>query len=305
MQHTLKNTAFCQGTGLHSGAAVNMHLHPAGEDTGIVFIRSDIKRGDRIIPARWNRVVDTRLCTVAGNDFGVTVGTVEHLMAALRGCGVDNALVEINGPEVPVMDGSAAEFVRIIRETGLEGQREPRHMIRVLKEIRVQDGDKTASLAPGNQSVFKGKIEFPHPAIGKQEFETSLVNGNFVHDLADCRTFGFLHEVEWMRSQGLARGGSLDNAIVINDKGVMNPEGLRRSDEFIRHKLLDAVGDIYLAGAPVLGTYCGVRSGHALNNELLHKLFSDMDSFEIVRNYGESGFMPRYKSAPVETAAAE
>ncbi len=305
MQHTLKKSAFCQGVGLHSGSIVDLALHPAAEDTGIIFVRGDIKRGSRIIPARWNRVVDTRLCTVIGNESGVSVGTVEHLMAALRGCGIDNAMIELNGPEVPVMDGSSSEFVKIIREAGSEVQGEPRQIIRILKEISVEDGNKTARLTPGTESVFRGEIDFPHPSIGRQQLETTLVNGNFVHDLADCRTFGFLKEVEWMRSQGLARGGSLDNAIVVGDEGILNPGGLRRSDEFIRHKLLDAVGDMYLAGAPIMGTYQGIRSGHALNNLLLHKVFSDMDSFEIVRDYGDSFHIPVHRGLPLTAAAAE
>ncbi|NCC21123.1 MAG: UDP-3-O-acyl-N-acetylglucosamine deacetylase [Alphaproteobacteria bacterium] len=292
MQHTLKDTASLSGIGLHSGASVEMHIHPAEEDTGIVFFRSDVKNGGRIVAARWNRVVDTRLCTVVGNEYGVSVGTIEHLMAALRGCGVDNAVVELNGPEVPVMDGSSVAFVEAIRAAGLARQAEPRRVIRVLKEISVEDGNRKVTLSPSDEFAFSGEIDFTHPSVGRQSFGTTLVNGNFVHDLADCRTFGFLHEVEYMRSQGLARGGSLENAIVLDEKGVMNPDGLRRPDEFIRHKLLDAVGDLYLAGAPILGAYHGIRAGHAVNNAVLHRLFADLDAFEIVRTYDGGSVSP-------------
>lgn len=260
-----------------------MAIHPADEDTGIVFLRSDEKRGNRMIPARWNRVVDTRLCTAIGNEHGVTIGTIEHLMAALAGSGIDNAIIELNGPEVPVMDGSSAEFVNLIKDAGVVTQSASRTMIRIIDEVRVEDGDKSVTLSPGDVPFFRGEIDFPHPSIGKQEYELSMVNGNFVHDLANCRTFGFLQEVEYLRSVGLARGGSLDNAIVFDGDNILNPEGLRRYDEPVRHKLLDAIGDIYLAGAQILGTYHGVKPGHDLNNRALCKLFSNMNSFEIIR----------------------
>jgi UDP-3-O-[3-hydroxymyristoyl] N-acetylglucosamine deacetylase len=279
-----------------------MAIHPSAENSGITFVRSDVEAGLREIPASWDNVVDTRLCTVLGNRHGATVGTVEHLMAALRGCGVDNAAIELSGPEVPVMDGSASEFVRIIKETGLKAQAVPRRIIRILKDVHVTEGEKFAGLMPAEEASFSGEIDFAHPCIGEQKFETTLVNGNFAHDLADCRTFGFLHEVEWMRSQGLAKGGSLENAIVLGDQGVINPEGLRHRDEFIRHKLLDAVGDMYLAGGPILGAYHGNRSGHALNNALLHRLMSDTSAYEVVDHYGESGAVNLNSELPLEMA---
>lgn len=258
-----------------------MTLRPAPADHGIVFVRTDLT-GDNIIPARYDRVVDTRLCTLIANDSGASVGTVEHLMSALRGCGIDNLLIALNGPEVPIMDGSSAPFIALIDEAGEALQDVPRRVIRILKEVTVRDGDKMARLSPANGFVFGGEITFVHPSIGRQEFEVQLVNGNFRHDIARARTFGFAKEVEFLRQQGLARGGSLDNAIVLTEDSVMNDGGLRFDDEFIRHKLLDAIGDLYLAGAPILGRYDSSRAGHAINNALLHALFAAPESWEWV-----------------------
>jgi len=288
MQQTLQKNISIDGIGLHSGADVYMRLIPAKENQGIIFKRTDVADKNSVIPAKWDNVVDTRLCTVIGNDDGVTVGTIEHLMAALRGCGIDNAVIELDGPEVPVMDGSSAAFVQAIEEAGTMTQAQPRRAIKVLKEICVERDGKKACLLPSEESSFSGKIEYQHPNIGSQAYKTKLVNGNFKHELAECRTFGFLKDVEMMRSAGLALGGSLENAIVLDDEGVMNPEGLRFNDEFIRHKLLDAVGDLYLAGSPIIGAYEGQLAGHALNNELLHALFADELAWETVDLFTES-----------------
>lgn len=282
MQHTLQSKATIRDIGLHSGAQITMHLIPAEENHGIVFIRTDIIEGDNVIPARWDSVVDTQLCTVIGNDNGVRVGTIEHLMSALRGCGVDNLIVEIDGGEVPAMDGSAMPFVEVIENVGVKAQSLPKRAIRVLKEICVEDNGKSVTLKPDEACVFAGEIEFDHGDIGYQRFETQLVNGNFKHDIAQARTFGFLHEVEYMRAQGLALGGSLDNAIILDTDGVMNPSGLRFTNEFIRHKLLDAIGDLYLAGGHILGLYDGVKAGHAINNSILHALFASDENWEYV-----------------------
>lgn len=281
MQHTLKNAVTISGIGLHSGAVVTMRLLPATADHGIVFMRTD-RDGDNIIPARWDHVVDTRLCTVIGNASGATVGTIEHVMAALRGCGVDNLLIEIDGAEVPVMDGSSAPFVEAIDDAGVQVQAAPRRAIRILKEVVVEEEGKRVRLSPAQGSVFAGQIDFRHPVIGSQFYETRLVNGNFRHELSEARTFGFLEEVEALRAIGLVRGGSTDNAIVLDKGRVLNDEGLRFSDEFIRHKLLDAVGDLFLAGGPILGAYEGYRAGHALNNAILRKLFADRDAWKMV-----------------------
>ncbi len=283
MQNTLKKSVKINGIGLHSGVDVHMNIHPANPDHGIVFKRVDITDGkDNLIPARWDHVVDTRLCTVIGNADGVTLATIEHLMAAFRGCGIDNALVEIDAPEVAVMDGSSKAFVDAFEETGLQVQGQPRRAIRILKEVVIEEDGKMTKLSPSAIPVYSGTIVYDNATIGTQSYEMKLVNGNFKHDMADCRTFGLLSDVEMMRSNGLALGGSMDNAVVIDDNGVMNPEGIRCQDEFIRHKLLDAIGDITLAGGLVIGRYESLKGGHALNNKVLRKLFEDDSAWEIV-----------------------
>ncbi|MCB9988584.1 MAG: UDP-3-O-acyl-N-acetylglucosamine deacetylase [Rhodospirillales bacterium] len=282
MQQTLQKSVTFKGIGLHSGAEVIMTMRPAGEDAGICFVRTDVADRDNHIPALWDRVVDTRLCTVIGNEAGVTVGTVEHLMAALRGCGVDNVIIELDGPEVPIMDGSSAPFIEKIDEAGIRKLAKMRTAIKVLKEIKVEQDGKTVSLTPGDVPSFVGEIEFDHPAIGHQHQQIKLVNGNFRHNFANARTFGFVEEVEALRKHGLALGGSLENAIVLDRDKIMNEDGLRHEDEFIRHKLLDAIGDLYLAGAPIIGTYEGTKGGHAMNNALLHKLFADKEAWTLV-----------------------
>ena len=282
MQHTLKSSISIQGTGLHTGSTVVINVLPADCDYGIVFKRVDVTDRNNLIEAKWNNVVDTRLCTVIGNEAGVTVGTIEHLMAALRGCGVDNALVEIDGPELPILDGSSAMFVEAIDEVGVQVQGQPRRAIRILKEISYEENGSRATLSPSSVPVYSGQIDYDHPSISTQQYEIKLVNGNFKHDLADCRTFCLLRDVEVMQANGLALGGSLDNAIVVDDNGIMNEDGLRCHDEFVRHKLLDAIGDISLAGGLVLGAYEGERIGHTINNKLLRELFADDNAWEIV-----------------------
>lgn len=293
MQNTIKTSVSLSGVGLHSGKDIHLSLHPAVENTGIVFIRTDIEDKNNVIPAQWNKVVDTQLCSVIANEDGVSIGTIEHLMSALRGLNIDNVSIELDGAEVPVMDGSAMPFVELIEDAGIEAQSAPRKIIRILKDITVEKDGKRVTLSPADGYVFGGQIEFDHPDIGAQDYEVQLLNGNFRHDIAEARTFGFLKEVEWMRSQGLALGGSLDNAIVLNDDGVMNPNGLRFNDEFIRHKLLDAIGDLYLAGAPIMGAYDGYKAGHEMNNLILHALFADESAYEIVELHD---FMPHGKA---------
>ena len=281
-QHTIQNKTTISDIGLHSGKVITMNLIPADENHGIVFVRSDLTNIDNVIAASWDNVVDTQLCTVIGNKFGATVGTVEHLMSALRGLGIDNLTIEIDGAEVPAMDGSAMPFIEAIEAVGLKKQNLPKRAIRVLKKVSVENNGTKVTLTPDEACVFAGEIEFDHADIGKQRFETQLVNGNFKHDIASARTFGFFHEAEWLRSQGLGLGGSLDNAIILNEDGVMNENGLRFGDEFIRHKLLDAIGDLYLAGGHILGLYDGIKAGHAINNAILHELFSAEENWEYV-----------------------
>ena len=300
MQHTLKDIVKISDIGLHSGKIVNITIHPAKSDHGIVFKRVDVTDKDNVIPATWNNVVDTRLCTVIGNDNGVTVATIEHLMAAFRGCGIDNAAVEIDAGEVPIMDGSSTQFITLFDEVGVQAQNQPRRAIRVLKEVSYTENGSTVTLSPSQVPVYGGGIEYDHPTIGSQRFEIKLVNGNFKHDLADCRTFCLLQDVEMMQANGLALGGSLENAIVVDDNGVMNEEGLRCHDEFIRHKLLDAVGDLSLCGGLFLGRYEGLRAGHAMNNKALRALFADDSAWEIVDLYVEfeEGDNQLYPSQP-------
>ncbi len=276
-QRTLKTSIGCTGIGLHSGAKVTMVLHPADADTGIRFRRTDIAGKGAVIPALWSNVGDTRMNTSLVNDDGVQVGTVEHLMSALAGSGVDNCVIDINGPEVPVMDGSAAPFLFLVECAGTVEQEAPRRAIRVLKRVSVSDGGKTATLSPAAGCTLRFEIDFASKAISRQEFTVSLTRGSFKSEISRARTFGFEQEVAMLRAAGLARGGSLDNAVVIDSTGtkVLNDDGLRYGDEFVRHKILDAVGDLFLAGAPFIGDFHGVRSGHALNNQLLRALFAD------------------------------
>ena len=272
-QQTLKTSIHCAGVALHSGAKVSMTLMPAPVGSGIVFRRVDIGPG-AMVRAAWDCVVDTRLCTVLGEN-GVIVGTVEHLLAALSGCGIDNAIVELDGPEVPIMDGSAAPFVFLVECAGIAEQDAPRRVIRVLKPVAVEHGQAKASLSPGKFLSMNFEIDFDSAAVSNQRIKLGLVNGTFRSEVARARPFGFLHEVEKMRAAGLALGGSLDNAIVIAGDKILNQDGLRFRDEFVRHKVLDAVGDLYLAGAPIIGEFTGVCSGHAVNNRLLRALFAD------------------------------
>ena len=286
MQQTIRDTICLRGLGLHSGEDVTVSVHPAPENHGIVFYREDISSNPRdekaMIPALWDNVVDTTLCTVISNEHGASVKTIEHLMAALRGCGVDNALVQVDGPELPSLDGSSQFYVKDIMRVGLRSQTQTRRVLKILKDVHVTLGDKQASLTPSNNFEFSGEIDYAHPLIGKQSYETTLVNGSFAHELAATRSFCLMEDVEKMREMGLIKGGSLDNAVVIEGMKILNPGGLRFDNEFIRHKLLDAVGDLYLAGGPILGRYHGIKCGHGINNALLHELFSQNDSYEWV-----------------------
>jgi UDP-3-O-[3-hydroxymyristoyl] N-acetylglucosamine deacetylase len=257
-----------------------MTLHPAAPGTGIVFRRRDL--GDVELAAQWGNVVESALCTTLSNDAGVKIATIEHLMAAFAGLEIDNAIVELDGPEVPVMDGSAAPFVFLIECAGVTEQVAPRHGIQILKPIRVGANGNSASLAPAEGFRLSFAIDFASGAIRQQELSYDLDAENFKAEISRARTFGFLDEVERMRQAGLARGGSLENAVVISGDRVLNKEGLRYTDEFVRHKVLDALGDLYLAGGPILGHFHGVRSGHALNQQLLKALFADTSAWRPV-----------------------
>ena len=275
-QRTLKTAIACNGIGLHSGAKLTMTLHPAEPDTGILFRRTDISGGGAEIPARFDHVVDTRMCTVVGSSEGATVGTIEHLMSALAGMGIDNAVIEINGAEVPVMDGSAAPFVFLIECAGMVEQNAPRRAVKVLRPVTVHEGDKAATLAPAEGGLtIDFSIDFAAAAISHQDTTVGLTPATFKADVSRARTFGLLEEVAYLQANGLAKGGSLENAVVVSGDKILNEDGLRYEDEFVRHKVLDAVGDLYTAGAPIIGHYTGVKAGHALTNQLLRALFAD------------------------------
>jgi len=274
-QTTIARPVTCRGIGLHSGAEINMTLCPAAIDSGVVVQRTDVAQGQGKIPARLSQVVDNQLSTTLGNRFGVTVSTVEHLMAALAGCGVDNVIIEIDGPELPVMDGSALPFVQLIDRAEIIAQDAPCKAIKVLKSVAVGDGTSMISLHPDDALSIQFSIYFDTPLIDHQALSMKLVNGNFTDEIAAARTFGFIEDVDRMRAAGLARGGSLDNAVVIDGARVLNPDGLRFEDEFVRHKILDCIGDLYLAGAPIIGRVVAAKSGHAANHDILTALFAD------------------------------
>jgi len=279
MQSTLSKSVSFTGVGLHGGKPARMAIRPAPAGAGVWFCRVDVSDRDQMIPARHDAVSDTRLCTVLANPAGVSVSTVEHVMAALAGCGVDNALIDIDGPEIPIMDGSAQVFVDAIQTAGLAFTDTPRRALRILSPVMVERGDARAELHPADAFAMDFSIAFDDAAIGRQRHAMTLGADGFARDLADCRTFTRLAEIEQLRAHGLALGGSLDNAVVVDGARVLNPGGLRRPDEFVRHKMLDAVGDLALAGAPIIGRYVGVKAGHALTNTLLRALFARPDAW--------------------------
>jgi UDP-3-O-[3-hydroxymyristoyl] N-acetylglucosamine deacetylase len=272
-QHTLRGPIAFEGVGLHSGQTMNCVLRPAPTGAGVSFVRTDLA-GDNRIVASAEAVIRTQLGTVIGNAAGAEVSTIEHLMAAFAALGVDNVVVELDGPELPIMDGSAQPFVRLIDRAGLKRQAAPRRYIEVVEPIEVVDGDKRAALVPAERFELAFEIAFTSAAIGGQRIDIVLDEAAFRGELAESRTFGFLHEVEALRKAGLALGGSMDNCLVIDGDELMNPDGLRISDEFVRHKALDALGDLYLLGAPVIGRFEGVLAGHTLNNALARALLA-------------------------------
>jgi UDP-3-O-[3-hydroxymyristoyl] N-acetylglucosamine deacetylase len=281
-QSTVRRRATVTGIGVHSGRDASITLHPADANNGITFMRTDVAAGrEAEIAARFTNVRTTDLCTSVGNDTA-SVATIEHLMAALSAFDIDNVMIEIDGPEVPVMDGSAGAFIAALDEAGVVGLDAPRRYLRVLKPVRVEVGESFAEFAPYDGRRIEVEIDFRNPLVGRQAFAASIDRECFRRDVARARTFGFLADVEQLWSRGLALGASLENAVVVGADRVMNPEGLRFSDEFARHKLLDAVGDLALAGAPILGRYRSYRGGHRLNFMALEALFAAADSWVMV-----------------------
>jgi UDP-3-O-[3-hydroxymyristoyl] N-acetylglucosamine deacetylase len=276
----LKNTIRATGVGLHTGLKVSLALRPAAADTGIVFRRVDLEQPVDIKASPY-AVGDTRLSSCLEKD-GVRVSTVEHLMSAFGGLGVDNAYVDVSAPEVPIMDGSAGPLVFLLQSAGLEEQNAPKRFIRILEPVEVRDGDKWVRFEPHNGFKLELGIDFDHPVFdrSRQSVCVDFATTSYVKEVSRARTFGFMHDVESMRAQGLALGGSLDNAIVMDDYRVLNNDGLRYSDEFVKHKVLDAIGDLYLLGHPLVGAFSGYKSGHALNNLLLRRLLETESAWE-------------------------
>lgn len=278
-QTTLKQPVLCSGVGLHTGLPTRMTVRPAVPDTGIVFTRRDVEKKVRI-RAHIDNVTDATLATTISQD-GVKVSTVEHLMAAFAGVGVDNAEVELDGPEVPIMDGSSEPFHALLKNAGVRVQDQSKKFIIVKHPVTVTDGDRQATFLPSNDFKLSYTIDFRHPLISNQFYLIQISNGNFEREICRARTFGFLREYETLKSRGFARGGSLENAVVVGDSGVLNEGGLRFADEFVRHKILDSIGDLWLMGAQVIGHFIGYKSGHTLNHKLIRKLLSREEWFDL------------------------
>jgi UDP-3-O-[3-hydroxymyristoyl] N-acetylglucosamine deacetylase len=281
-QRTLKKPIRTTGVGVHTGARVDLTLRPAQVDAGIVFHRTDLAR-PVAIPAHATNVGETRLSSTLKAD-GVTISTVEHLMSALAGLGIDNLNVDVAGPELPIMDGSAAPFVFLLQSAGIEEQAGAKRYLRVTSPIEVQDGDKWARFAPFDGFKLDFTIHFPHPVFGSENRNVvvDFATDSYAKEVARARTFGFMQDVDAMRSAGLGLGGSLQNAVVLDEFKVLNSEGLRYDNEFVRHKVLDAIGDLYLLGHPLIGQYTAYKSGHTLNNQLCRALLARAEAFEIV-----------------------
>ena len=301
-QRTLRNAIKATGVGLHTGDKVYLTLAPAPVNTGIVFRRVDL---DPVveIPGRADNVADTTLSTgLLAN--GASVSTVEHLMAAMAGLGIDNAYVDVSAPEVPIMDGSAGPFVFLIQSAGIEEQNAPKKFIRIKRKVTVEDGDKVASFLPFDGFKVSFTIDFDHPVFRDRtaHADVDFSSTSFVKEISRARTFGFMHEIEYLRSKGLARGGSVDNAIVVDEYRILNQDGLRYDDEFVRHKVLDAIGDLYLLGNSLIGEFRAYKSGHALNNASLRALIAQPDAWEVVTFEDEARAPISYALNPAPAA---
>lgn len=306
-QRTIREKVTIEGIGLHSGRPIRMDILPAPENNGITFIRTDMTRHAEL-RACIEHVADTTLATtlaVGVNGSRAVVGTVEHVLAAFAGSGVDNAQVLIDGPEIPVLDGSAAPFVESFQRVGFDEQRQPKRVLEIRKEVTVRQGDKLARIRPGGRLNVACSVDFDHPLIPNLPFRFSFSERNFVRDLARARTFGFLRDVEALRARGLAQGGSLENAVIIDQYRVLNPEGLRFSDEFVRHKVLDAIGDLSLFGMPVVGNLELYRSGHALNTQLVRAVLNDPKAYEVVERRRSERYVQAEGNRPSLLEAAE
>lgn len=280
LQRTVAKPIKCFGIGVHSGSKVTVRILPAAENTGIKFKRVDLQ-SHNMIDALYFNVSDTRLCTVIENEHGVRVSTVEHIMSALWK--ITNAVIEVDNEEMAIMDGSSEPFVNLIQAAGIRMQNAPGQYLKILKTIRVEEGDKFLEIQPYDGFAVDYTINFSHPAIGSQHFLYDEDMNSYNHEISRARTYGFAKEIEQLKQMGLARGGSLANAIGIDDNGVMNPEGLRYKDEFVKHKILDCIGDLRLAGYRIHGKVLAYKGGHALHNKLLHKIFGDEESYILIK----------------------
>jgi UDP-3-O-[3-hydroxymyristoyl] N-acetylglucosamine deacetylase len=278
-QHTIAGSASVSGVGVHSGKPATLTLRPAGEGAGVVFVRADMADRNAEIPALATRVTTTELGTNMTNEAGASVATVEHFLAACAGLGVDNVRAELDGPELPILDGSSRPFVEMLERAGLVEQAAPRRVLKMLKPVEVRQGVKFARLSPGAGFTMKIAIDFPTKVIGRQEIGFTLTPGAFARDVAWARTFGFAHQAEQLHAMGKGLGASMDNTVVIEGDSVLNPGGLQTEDEFVRHKLLDVIGDLFLAGGRIEGLYEAEQPGHALNNQLLRAVFADATAF--------------------------
>ena len=277
LQNTIAQAVHCIGIGLHNGQRVSMTLLPAPPNSGVHFLRTDVEPEHALIRASWRNVVDTRMCTVLGNEYGITLSTVEHLMACLRTRGIDNLTIEIDSDEVPIFDGSSAPLMSLIGKAGLFTQRLPRYGIRIEKPIEVRQGEHYACLRPASSPTIGVEIEFANSAIGAQRLTMPLLDDLIEHEIMPARTFGFADQLDSLREDGLALGGSLQNAVLLDDDGIVNAEGLRYGNEFVRHKILDCIGDLALAGLPIFGELIARKPGHRLNHALLRKMFAQRD----------------------------
>jgi UDP-3-O-[3-hydroxymyristoyl] N-acetylglucosamine deacetylase len=280
LQRTLKKEINCFSVGLHTGRKVNMKIKPAPVDTGIIFVRKDLP-DDEPIHANYNNVCDTTLATTLGSN-GVTVSTVEHLLSAFSGMGVDNAIIELDSFEVPIMDGSALYFVNMLKEVGTHMQKKNKRLLIIKKPVSVTEGDANAMFLPADEFKITYEIDFKHPVIGNQSYSMIFSDEKYEKEICAAQTFGFLKDLEFLQAKGLALGGSLKNAIVLDDKKIINKEGLRIPDVFVKHKILDAIGDLFLLGMPIIGHFMAYKSGHRLNNLLLKELMRKKDCWEIV-----------------------
>lgn len=272
-QRTLRDSVSCTGIGLHSGEKVRITIKPAPPDSGIKFVRKDLS-GRQVIKANFKNVVNTNMSTTIGNN-GNKVSTIEHLMAAFFGFGIDNALVEVEGPEIPIMDGSSAPFIFLIKSVGIKEQRKPKQFIIIRKGFKIKDGNRSISIKPSKELKISFTVDFHHPLITNQKYELRFSGKDFIKEISKARTFGFLKDIKTLREAGLAKGGSLDNAIVIDDFRILNEDGLRYRDEFVRHKILDFIGDLAVLGSPIIGHFHVERSGHSLNQAMLKKLVTN------------------------------